>query len=150
MKEFRDGVPNPDRRVLGGVLTSKPIDREVTINLVALRRISGRNSEMAQKIRRYLLSLALIAATVEFELYLREGCNLRLVDEGSWEEVPRRGQTRPIDLASSTAQDMLLEYAEAAARVLRPEWPQDLVHKFDLNEAKRLLAKKTEDEPEAG
>ena len=41
MPEFRDGSPNPQRRVLGGVLAQGRIEREVTVNLVALRAISG-------------------------------------------------------------------------------------------------------------
>src|SRR6185437_10131519 len=57
MREYRDGAPNPDRRVLGGVLTTKPIERNVTINLVALRAVGGRNPDESRGIRRYLLSL---------------------------------------------------------------------------------------------
>ena len=152
MREFRDGVPNTHRRVLGGVLTTRPVDRSVTINLVALRAITGGNEAETKHIRHYLLALALIAATIEIELYLREGCNLRFSDEETWSVVPRRGEATAIDLVSPTAQDTLLDYAKAAANVFKPEWPQgnDLLHKFSLNEAKKLLAKKTDDEPEAG
>jgi len=151
MREFRDGSPNPERRVLGGVLTTEPIERDITFNLVALRAIGGRNEEETKQIRRYLLSLALIAATSdEIDLYLREGCNLRFAGEELWNLVPRRGEPTSIDLTSERMQAMLLDHAKAAAEVFKPAWPQgkDLIHKFDLSEAKKLLAKKTDDEPE--
>jgi CRISPR-associated protein Csb1 len=63
MKEYQAGSPNPERRVLGGVRISKPIERNVTINLIALRALKGGDDAETTAIRRYLLSLALIAAT---------------------------------------------------------------------------------------
>jgi CRISPR-associated protein Csb1 len=151
MREFRDGSPNPERRVLGGVLITNPIERDVTVNLVALRSIGGRSDEEGSQLRRYLLALALIAASSDkIDLFLREGCNLRFIDNGTWRAVPRRGETFDVDLTSEHAQGMLLHYAKDAVSVFRPSWPKELIHKFDLNEAKKLLAKKTEDEAEAG
>ncbi len=41
ISEFRDGFPNPERRVLGGVATNGEIVRDITVNLVALRNIYG-------------------------------------------------------------------------------------------------------------
>ncbi len=41
MTEFRNGSPNPERRTLGGVLVRGTIERDVTINLIALRTICG-------------------------------------------------------------------------------------------------------------
>lgn len=149
MREFRDGSPNPERRVLGGVQISKPIERDVTINLVALRALRGRSDEETTAIRRYLLSLALIAATRdEIDFSLREGCNLYFTDEGEWKCIPRRGQPERVELASRSTHDLLLDYAKAAASVFQPYWPKELVYKFDINEAKRLLARKSEDEQE--
>lgn len=150
MREYRDGSPNPDRRVLGGVLIKEPVERNVSVNLVALRNLEGRDTEDTTAIRHYLLALALIAATSEFDLSLREGCNLRFADEEQWKLVPRRGIPVEIDLSSQIAQKLLLKYAEDAVSVFKPHWPTELVHKFDLNAAKRLLAKKTDDEQETG
>ncbi len=145
--EFRDdGSPNPDRRVLGGVLASGPIERDVTINLVALRAINGANEEKTKDVRRYLLALTLIAATAEIDLFLREGCHLRYADDDSWNAIPRRGEIEPIDLSSKNAQKTLFDYAKEAVKPFSKEWPEELIYKFDLNEAKKLLAKKTEDE----
>ena len=153
MKEFRNGSPNPERRILGGVLTNGRIEREITINLVALRAIHGAGKDDTKNIRQYLLSLALIAATADIDLYLREGCHLRYADEKAWEAVPRRGATTPVDLTSETAQTTLLEFAKKAVEPLKENWPlkaecpeTPLVHKFDLKEAKKLLAKKNDDE----
>jgi CRISPR-associated protein Csb1 len=150
MREFRNGSPNLERRVLGGVITRGPIERNVTINLVALRAIRGSDEDETRQIRRYLLGLALVAATADLDLFLREGCHLRFADDELWEKVPRRGALVPVDLSSSAARKTIREYADDAAKPLRSGWPSDFAHKFDLNEAKKLLAKKTEDEGEEG
>ena len=71
--QYLDGAPNPAARVLGGVLASGPIERDVTINLVALRAINGADGEKTKDVRRYLLALTLIAATAEIDLFLRGG-----------------------------------------------------------------------------
>jgi CRISPR-associated protein Csb1 len=149
MPEFRDGSPNPQRRVLGGVLTQGRIEREVTVNLVALRAISGATEKDTQEIRRYLLSLALIAATADTDMYLREGCHLRFAGDDNWKAIPRRGEETRLDLMSSAAQQELYDYAKEAAKPFQSHWPTELVYKFDLSEAKKLLAKKSEDEEEA-
>ena len=152
MTEYRDGSPNPERRVLGGVIASGRIERDITINLVALRGITGDSPESTLQIRRYLLSLALITATADIELFLREGCHLRFADErDTWVKVPRRGSPEAIDLSSNEMHSTLLAYANIAVKPFREKWPQgdQLTHKFDLKAAKQLLAKKDEAEPAA-
>lgn len=146
MQEFRDGSPNPERRVLGGVLASGPIEREITVNLVALRTIGGANGEETKEIRRYLLALALVAVTADIDLFLREGCHLRFADDDVWESIPRRGTPITVDLASEASRKEILKYAEVSVAPLKTKWPMTLVHKFDMNEAKKILAKKTEEE----
>ncbi len=160
MREFRNDSPNPERRVLGGVLVRGEIIREVTINLVALRAIGGtlpkdkdgsEREDKSEPIRRYLLSLALLAATHDRDLYLREGCLLRYADNEQWQQVPRRGAfPAPVDLASDDASNKLMAYAEKQAKTFQPHWPtgSDLVHEFDLEEAKKLLKKTAEDTPQ--
>ena len=145
VRQYVDGSPNPEARVLGGVLTSGPIERDVTVNLVALRAISGADGKTTKDVRRYLLALTLIAATAEIDLFLREGCHLRYADDDRWNAIPRRGELESIDLASEDAQKTLLDYAEKAASPFRKEWPEELSYEFDVKEAKKLLAKKTED-----
>ncbi|HEX4112589.1 MAG TPA: type I-U CRISPR-associated RAMP protein Csb1/Cas7u [Stellaceae bacterium] len=147
MPEFRDGSPNPERRVLGGVVTRGRIERDVTVNLVALRNIHGATEERTREIRRYMLALALLTATADIELFLREGCNLRFADQDDhWFAVPRRGEPVPIEL--SLAKELLLGYAKVAVAPFKKEWPTELSYAFDLKEAKKLLAKKEEDEEE--
>jgi CRISPR-associated protein Csb1 len=146
MKQYRDdGSVNPEARVLGGVLVKGRIEREVTVNLVALRGLRGANDKETDAIRKYLLGLSLMAATADIELFLREGCLLRYADNGdAWYEMPRRGEPTPVSLNAKTVKD----YAMEAAKHFRPKWPDQgsLKHDFNLDEAKKLLAKKTAEE----
>lgn len=151
--QFVNGAPNPEARVLGGVLAKGAIERSVTINLVALRALHGASDEETKQIRKYLLCLALIAATTELDLFLREGCLLRYADNTDvWSQVPRRGEPSQIKVLSS---DELVGLATAAAAPFKAKWPQDekgqpaLEHKFDIKKAKELLSKKADEEPAA-
>ena len=146
--EVRDGAANPERRVLGGVLVNGRIERDVIVNLIALRALGGASEEETRSIRRYLLALTLIAATTDIELFLREGCLLRFAEDDRWNEVPRRGEPTPINLASDDARENLLDYAEEAVEPFKKDWleGEELTHRFDLAAAKKLLAKKSEDE----
>jgi CRISPR-associated protein Csb1 len=147
MQEFGDGSPNPERRVLGGVRVNGRIEREVTVNLVALRGLRGANNDETLAIRKYLLGLSVMAATADIELFLREGCLLHYAENGdAWYQVPRRGEPTTITLDSA----MVTNYAKTAAKHFRSRWPKgdNLKHEFNLAEAKKLLAKKTaEEEP---
>jgi CRISPR-associated protein Csb1 len=145
--QYVNGSPNPEARVLGGVLVRDRIEREVTVNLVALRGLAGKDGTETAAIRKYLLGLSLVAASADIELFLREGCLLRYAENGdNWYEIPRRGEpTR----ASVTA-ERALAYARTGAQPFQPKWPEDakLKHEFNLAEAKKRLAKKTgEEEP---
>lgn len=146
MHEFRDGSPNPERRVLGGVVVKGRIEREVTVNLVALRGIRGKDEGETAHIRKYLLGLSLVAATADIDLFLREGCHLRYAGNDDWLEVPRRGDPAPVNLAA--ARTVVQDYAAAAANHFKSDWPKEneVEHTFDLREARRLLAQGAEDE----
>jgi CRISPR-associated protein Csb1 len=149
---FVAGAPNPDARVLGGVLARGAIERDVTINLVALRGIRGMDAAETTEVQKYLLGLALLAATVDLELFLREGCLLRYADDDHWTEVPRRGEPAEVSLPK---QDQLVAYATAAAAPFKAKWPDGLKkddkpvleHEFNLAEAKKLLAKQVDEGP---
>jgi CRISPR-associated protein Csb1 len=155
-----NGSPNPEARVLGGVLVRGRIEREVTVNLIALRGLGGKNPTETVAIQRYLLGLSLVAATADIELFLREGCLLRYAESGDqWYQVPRRGEPTPVSLEATD----VMKYAKNAASVFRPKWREifkakwpegaakpDLKYQFNLDEAKKLLAKKAaEEESEA-
>jgi CRISPR-associated protein Csb1 len=149
--QYVNGTPNLAARVLGGVLAKGAIERNVTINLVALRALRGNDASETTQIQKYLLSLALLVATEELELFLREGCLLRYADDKDvWMKVPRRGQPTPITNFPSRGD--LQELAQKAAKPFEEKWPKDekeqalpLKHKFDLAAAKKLLAKKGEE-----
>lgn len=140
---------NTGERVLDGILVRDRIEREVTVNLLALRNVRGATPEETAKIQKYLLGLALLAATHEIDLFLREGCHLRYAaTEDDWYAVPRRGATTKVNLGSKSAHPTVLQFTLDAAKLFREKWPKELEHKFDLTEAKKLLAKKDEDNPD--
>ncbi|WP_136661652.1 type I-U CRISPR-associated RAMP protein Csb1/Cas7u [Nitratireductor sp. XY-223] len=94
----------------GGVIAHGPIERDVTVNLVALRRLSGGNTE---GLRRYVLGLSLVAASASMDPFLRQGC-LLVPDSDQplqWVLVNRDGERSPITLDADSA----LKYAEYAA-----------------------------------
>ncbi len=142
MQQFKAGSPNPERRILGGVLVKGPIERTVTVNLVALRGLEGGSPEESKALRNYLLSLALIAATGEMDLFLREGCHLRYTGDDKWFIVPRRGKTDEVDLATEEAARIFNASAKDGARHFRSKWPKEMNYTFDVAEAKKLLAPK--------
>ncbi|MCC6930376.1 MAG: type I-U CRISPR-associated protein Cas7 [Gemmatimonadaceae bacterium] len=152
--KLRDDAPNPDARVLGGVLAKGSIERDVTINLVALRGIRGKDGTETTELQRYLLGLSLLAATADLELFLREGCLLRYANDDAWTKVPRRGEPTAVSLPKH---DQLVAYAIDAATPFKAKWPSglmkddkpDLEHEFDLKEAKKLLVKKADEGPES-
>ena len=135
----KDGLPNLDARVLGGVVAHGPITREVTVNLVALRALKGGRAS-TEAIRKYLLGLVLMVATTESDLFLREGCHLRYGDEDRWYAVPRRGEPAPVDLAAPDVRQMLASYTASPLEELKSLWPESLEHHFNLNEAKKLVS----------
>jgi len=103
-------------------------------------------------VRRYLLGLTLLAATQEMDLFLREGCLLRYAstDEDRWYALPRRGDPRQISFENSG--EIIKAHMKAAAEHFKGKWPKDLDYEFNIDEAKKLLARKGEQEetPAAG
>lgn len=108
----RGFVHVPAVKTHGGIIAQGPILRNVTINLIALRRLDGENG---QALRRYILGLALVAATAPMDGFLRAGCLLTLNpdEKGIWHSVARNGERVPFDLNEETA----LSYARLTADV---------------------------------
>ena len=81
----------------GGVVARGPIQRDVTVNFVALRRLKGGNSTA---LRHYILGLALVAAIEPIDGFLRAGCLLTLdpTSEAEWKLVHRDGKRDPVAL----------------------------------------------------
>jgi CRISPR-associated protein Csb1 len=81
----------------GGVVARGPIRRDVTVNLIALRRLKGENTAA---LRRYVLGLALVGAIEPIDGFLRAGCLLTLdpASDAEWKLVHRNGKCDPIAL----------------------------------------------------
>jgi CRISPR-associated protein Csb1 len=109
----RGFVHVPTGSVLGGVVSRGPIIRDVTVNLIALRRLDGEKS--ADELRQYVLGLSLVAATAPFDSFLRQGCLLTLKpgEVDRWEAVNRDGSRNSLGLTPENAR----EYAHFAADI---------------------------------
>jgi CRISPR-associated protein Csb1 len=107
----RGFVHVPSTEAHGGIVARGAIERDVTVNLIALRRLRGaQETEM----RRYLLGLALVAATEPLDPFLRQGC-LLVPDEmtpPSWTAVYRSGNRARITLDP----DAIRQYAAKKSR----------------------------------
>jgi CRISPR-associated protein Csb1 len=95
----------------GGVIVHDAIYRDVTINLVALRQLGAPRRDA--ELRRYILGLALVAATEPQDGFLRQGCLLTPDPDAakSWALVSRDGRRVAIGLDTESA----LAYARKAA-----------------------------------
>jgi CRISPR-associated protein Csb1 len=95
----------------GGVRVRGDIWRDVTVNLVALRQIGGENG---RELRRYVLGLALVAATEPQNGYLRQGCFLTLDPDwpGQWNTVERTGHRKRVALETDTIRDYAFTVAD--------------------------------------
>jgi CRISPR-associated protein Csb1 len=95
----------------GGVVARGPIIRDVTLNLVALRRLAAQTD--TAKLQRYILGLALVAATEPMDGFLRQGCLLvpKLPDPSGWEQVARTGERVPVPLTNAHARALARQWA---------------------------------------
>jgi CRISPR-associated protein Csb1 len=110
---FRD---SPSGRAPGGVelVEGGRIVRTITIHLAALHRLgAGADAKCGAHLRRYILGLALTAATAPLALFLRQGCSL-VPPKGTappkWVAVDFDGSEKEIDLPHKE----MLAYATAA------------------------------------
>jgi len=106
----RGFVHVPAVKTHGGIIARGSILRNVTINLIALRRLGG---DKGQALRRYILGLSLVAATAPMDGFLRAGCLLTLDpdEKGTWHSVARGGERMPVGLN----EDIAFGYARQAA-----------------------------------
>lgn len=97
-----------------GGITAREIRRDAILALAALRLLhAGTDTQATLKLRRYILSLALLAFTQPAVGYLRQGCVLvpAAGKPAQLQEVHANGQRKPLELKA----DDLLAYAKAAA-----------------------------------
>ncbi len=94
----------------GGIVARGPIQRDLTLNLVALRRLHGTQEK---EMRRYILGLSLVAATEPVDSFYRQGCMLvsDVQHPPKWTVVERNGTRTEMSLSAP----MALEYAQQAA-----------------------------------
>ena len=108
----RGFVHVPSTEEHGGIVVHGEIRRDVTVNLIALRRLRGENGAA---LRRYVLGLALVAATAPLDGFLRQGCLLTPDPDVSamWTAVDRDGKRMPVSLSESVALDLAQKVAKA-------------------------------------
>ena len=86
----------------GGIVVHGEVRRTVTVNLIALRRLSG---DDAPSLRRYVLGLTLVAATAPFDGFLRQGCLLTPDpnEQATWTAIGRNGTRETVGLDENNA-----------------------------------------------
>ena len=107
----RGFVAVPATEAHGGVRARGPIVRDVTINLVALRRLQAAKKQ--HELQRYILGLCLVAGTEPLDGFLRQGCLLvPKPGQKGWEEVARTGERTPLGLTNVDARRMAADAAK--------------------------------------
>ena len=129
----------------GGVIAKGGIERHVTVNLVALRRLESKDTEATEKVgnlesengklaeasrqleeantqalRRYVLGLSLVAATAPLDPFLRQGC-LLVPDQGETVDQDKAAKWSLVERSGKRPEVDLneqtaLNYAESAAK----------------------------------
>ncbi len=99
----------------GGVTATGGVRRDATLSLAALRLLKGKTPEDGQRLRRYVLGLALVALTTPGETYLRAGCNL----------VPDVDQPRTFTLVGSDGSREKLKLTHGEALVFATAAAED-------------------------
>ena len=119
----------------GGIVVHGEIRRETTINLIALRRLSGDNGPV---LRRYVLGLAAVAATAPLDGFLRQGCLITPDPDapGVWVSVARGGERETVALDEHGA----LALAQKACHEFFGGIPRARTVKFDKTLAKTDVA----------
>jgi CRISPR-associated protein Csb1 len=127
----------------GGVEVSGKIVRTMTIALVGIASLGTSSTSRSVALRRYILGLALTAATAPIALNLRQGCLLVRAEEVAWRAVHHNGTEEPVVIDH----ERVFEYPQAAAQtffggaVPTPE-PWTLAENGARNELKRYQDRK--------
>lgn len=110
----RGFVHVPAGEAPGGIIARGGIFRDVTVNLIALRRLND-GREDGQALRRYILGLSLIAATEPQDGFLRQGCLLvpDIEAPARWALVGRLGDRQPVAIAPEILRAFATEAAKA-------------------------------------
>ena len=131
----RGFVHVPSGSAPGGIVCRNGIEHDITINLIALRRLQAEKPEDTTKLRHYLLGLSLVAATAPLDGFLRQGCLLVPDTAASWQIISRNGQR---SAANALTHDLAKGYAteKAAAFGVGASKTGDQAVKFNKDLAK--------------
>jgi CRISPR-associated protein Csb1 len=119
----------------GGIVVRGVIQRDVTVNFIALRRLKGANSAA---LRHYILGLSLVAAIEPVDGFLRAGCLLTVDPSSSaeWKLVHRDGKRDPVALDPGLVKDYAQSRAKAFGKgVDRPVTFDATLAKEDVKKA---------------
>lgn len=108
----------------GGVVCRGRIERQITVNLIALRRLSATDAQITEALQRYLLGLSLVAVTTPLDGFLRQGCLLvpDANEAAKWNVVHRNGGREAVELSETAA----AQYARETARDFQIEEGKNL------------------------
>jgi len=103
------------QKVGGVMLTAKSeLTRTVNVNLAALRALGAQDAPRKRALHLYILGLALLAATRDADLNLREGCNLRFKEKVDTPKlIPRRGEPESAHLDPAAVEAFATASAKA-------------------------------------
>ncbi len=123
-----------------------PILRDVTVNLVVLRRLARDENDQSTKLRRYMLGLSLAIATRPVDGFLRQGCLLTLDSRAPrpWEAVKRDGSRVTVGLDDAA----VLSYAKKTAKAFGVG--QNRTVTFDTERAKADVNEPTSKQGKGG
>ncbi|HEY5338217.1 MAG TPA: type I-U CRISPR-associated RAMP protein Csb1/Cas7u, partial [Rhizomicrobium sp.] len=134
----------------GGVVARGAIQRDVTVNFIALRRLKGGNSAA---LRRYILGLALVAAVEPIDGFLRAGCLLSLdpATDAEWQLVHREGKRDTIALDSEVIKQYAHDCADAFGKGPdRPVTFDAALAKEDVEKANKKKKGKSKTDDDGG
>lgn len=127
----------------GGVLVRGEIVRDVTVNLIALRRLRSSDEDTTTTLRKYILALALLAAREEHDGFYRQGCLLVPASKPEWKVVSRTGERADVTLDKTA----LVKEAAAAKATLKVSEDRQLT--FDVEKARAEVKGKNEEKAAA-
>jgi hypothetical protein len=113
----------------------------VNVNLASIRELRGATDPQTKVLQEYVLGLALVAATSEPDLNLREGCNLRFKGEQSTTLVYRKGEDKSVTMKAveDFAETAAKAFFEVAGIVFDKKDYRDAI--FETSVAEKFLSK---------
>jgi CRISPR-associated protein Csb1 len=134
----------PSVGVLGGVIVRGEITRNLSLNLVGLRKLRAGSLEETQKLQKYILGLSLVALSAPIDFDLRQGCHLVIDPNGKHvsELVYNDGERKDQRVDPESA----LAYATSAAKAFGVGESQHLT--FDAKQLGARLKKSATEKAE--